>query len=245
MSGPGQGKSTATNRIVEPSFRKKKLVKRLAGVSKTKYYVWLGGHVTSLVFGTIALIFEVLWLPNRYYIHSISYRLCLLGATAAFTATLSKKFGLHFLPPFTTLIAQHNFQYLVLAVMWCFTFKSVLKVFPLYLISILQLADHKKISFVQKHSDALGSLLGFNELALVAYLLLRTLFFRSTSGYQLAIMAIFIWLRVLFDKETAQLFTYIVEKADSKVSGVKNEKVQEIWGKIKRFLEAKQSDTYI
>lgn len=237
-----EGHTGATNRMVEPDYRKRKLVKKIGGQSKTKYYVWLGGHATSLVFGTVTLIFQIFWLPNVYYINSISYRLCLLGATTAFLATMSHKFGLHYLPPFTTLLVQHNFQYLILAIIWCFTFKSILKILPLYLISLLQLSEHKKVSFIQKHSDSIGSFIGFTELLLMAYLLLRTIAFRSTSGYQFAIMSIFLWLRILFDPDTARMFAYVVDKADSKISTVKNEKVTKAWGKAKKFLHEKQSD---
>lgn len=230
-----------TNRIVSREDRKRRLVRRLVGTSKTKLYVWSLGHTLCVIFGSITMVFQVLWLPKIFYINSICYRLCLLGATTAYLATLSHKFGLHHLPPFTTLLAQHNFQYLILSVIWCFTFKSVFKIVPLYLISLLQLADHKKIAFVQKHGDVLGAIIGFTEISFIFYLLIRTLTFRSTSGYQLAIFLIFIWLRILFDSLTSHMFAYVVDKADVHVSKIKHEKVAKVWTKVKNFLEDKQS----
>lgn len=234
-----------TNRTVEKEQRKKRLVRKTVSASKTKYYIWLGGHASCVVFGTITLIFQAFWLPNVYYINSIAYRLCLLGATSAFLATLSHKFSLHYLPPFTTLLAQYNFQYLVLAVIWCFTFRSFFKIMPLYLISILQLSEDHKVAFVQKHADSIASFIGFDEIFLILYLFVRTVAFRSTSGYQMAIMTIFVWLRILFDPDTAKMFMYVVDKADARVSNIKNEKVHKAWTKIKRFLDEKQSAQFI
>lgn len=229
-----------TNDTVQPDLRKRKLVRKQNKPPKVKYYLWLGGHLLSIVFGIVTFVWQTLWLKNVYYINSISYRLALLGASMALVATMSHKFGLRFLPHFPSLLAQLNFQYLVLAVIWCFTFKSIFKILPLFLISVLQLAEHKKIAVVQKQSDFLASIIGFSELFLVVYLLLRTIFFRQTSGFQLAVVLIFLWLRILFDDDTANMFAYLVEKLDGKVSTVKNEKVLKIWKKVKAFLEEKR-----
>lgn len=83
-----------------------------------KYKVWLIGHISALIFGSISFIFQIFWLPNYYYINSISYRLSLIGSIAALTATFSHKFGLHNLPNIGTLLSHQNFQYLVLASIW-------------------------------------------------------------------------------------------------------------------------------
>lgn len=235
-----QNGNDVTNDTVKPTLRKKKLVKKQGDPSKLKYYLWLGGHVFSIVFGIVTFVWQTLWLKNVYYINSIAYRLALIGASAALLATMSHKFGLKYLPHFPSLLAQLNFQYLVLAVIWCFTFKSIFKIIPLFLISVLQLAEHKKIGAIQKQADFLASIIGFSELFLVVYLLLRTIFFRQTSGYQLAVVLIFLWLRILFDDETANMFAYLVEKLDGKVSTVKNEKVLKIWSKVKAFLDEKR-----
>lgn len=231
----------ASNETVRADLRKKKLVRKQTQTSALKYHLWLAGHALAVVFGLVAIVWQAFWLKNVYYIGSISYRLSLLGTVLALGATMSKQFGLHFLPPLTTLLAQHNFQYLVLAVTWMFTFKLVFKLIPTVLISLLQLAAHKKVSFVENQADFLGSIIAFDEVLLVGYLLLRTLLFRSTSGFQLTIMLILLWLRILFDPNTAQMFGYLVDKLDGKMSTQKNEKVLKVWGKIKLFLREKQN----
>lgn len=229
-----------TNDTVKPSFHKRKLVRKQQLLSKLSYTLWVAGHSISIIFGLITFIWQTLWLKNIYYINSISYRMALLGASTAFVATMAHKFGLRYLPQFPTLLTQLNFQFFVLSVIWCFTFKSIFKIIPLFLISLLQLAEHKKIAVVQKHSDFLATIIAFDELILVIYLLLRTIFFRLTSGYQLAVVLVFLWLRVLFDDDTASMFAYIMEKLDLKVMTVKNEKVLKAWKKTKLFLEEKR-----
>ncbi|OBA19225.1 hypothetical protein METBIDRAFT_79758 [Metschnikowia bicuspidata var. bicuspidata NRRL YB-4993] len=239
-SDPNHNNKIATNETVEPKYRKRTLVKKHSGPSNLKYLIWLAGHVLSIVFGVVTFTWQVLWLPNVFYINSISYRLSLIGSVMAFAATVSKKYGWRYLPPFSTLFAQQNFQFLAMSVIWCFTFKSVFKIIPTFMISLLQLSAHKKIDVVLKHSDFLALLISYDQLALVVYLLIRTLLFRSTSGYQMVIVVVFMWLRALFDKGTANLLGYAVNKADGKISGIKNEKVRKAWGKIKHFLAEKQ-----
>lgn len=240
-----QSYNNTTNRKTESKYRKRKLVLKHSTASALKYNVWLGGHICCVVFGVISYIYGILWLPNKWYLGSIVYRLSLYGGLAALVATLSHKFGLHYLPPFTTLLAQNNFQYLVLNSIWSVTFRSVFKQTPLFLISALQLSDHFKINAVMNHSDTLGNVIAGSELILVVYLLLRTLFFRGTAGYQLTVMLTFMWLRILFDKPTAQMFSYLVQKADTKMSQIQNPKVQKFWPKVKGFIEEKlQSHFY-
>lgn len=237
--------SEVTNETVAPELQKRKLVRKHGSPSKIKYQIWLAGHAMCIVFGLVTLVWQALWLPNRYYINSICYRMALLGASLAMISTMSHKYGLRYLPPFTTLLAQHNFQNLVLAVVWCFTFKSVLKIIPFFLISLLQLAEHKKIAPVQKQSDFLSSIIGVDNLVLAVYLLLRTLLFRQTSGFQLITMFVFLWLRILFDKQTADMFAYLMERADGKMSTVKNKKVTKAWAKAKGFVEDRRNkDTF-
>lgn len=231
-----------TNATVAPEDKKKKLVRKQLGPNPIKYKLWLAGHITTIVFGTVSLVFQLFWLRNRYYINSISYRLAFVGAVTALTATLSHKFSLRYLPPGPTLIAQQNFQYLTLAFIWIFTFKSVFKIIPYFLISILQLGAHKKIAAITNQGPFLASIIAFDELFLIFYLLLRTILFRSTSGYQLSVFLLFYWLRILFDKETGNLFRVIVQRLDGKILGVKNPKVQHIWTRVKEFLDSKQHD---
>lgn len=231
-----------TNTTVPPEVKKKKLVRKQAGSSDLKRKLWEYGHISTLVFGTISFLFQILLLPNKWYINSICYRLSMIGAIVALTATFSHKFGVKYLPPFATLIAQQNFQYLVLAIIWCFTFKSVFKIIPYFLIALLQVSAHKNIDAVLNHLSQLASFIAFDELFLIFYLLLRTLFFRNTSGYQLTAFLFFYWLRILYNKETGNLFRSIIARADGKVTGTKNEKVLHYWSKIKKFLDEKQAD---
>lgn len=235
MSEPKQ----ATNVTVEPELRKKKLVRKTLAPAKTRHMLWMAGHGASVVFGLISLVWTALWLPNRYYIYTISYTVAMVGAATALAMSLSHKYGLKYLPPMTALLAQHNFQFLVLALIWCFTFKTVFKTIPFFLVSLLQLADHFKIGAVVEHAQVVGRVVGINELILVVYLALRTLLFRRTAGYQLVTVLVFFWLRVLFDKDAAHLFAFLIQKLDGHVLGIKNEKVTTAWLKVKGFVEDK------
>lgn len=237
---PAAGK--VSNSTVEPHLRKKKLVRKNKDHSKIKYQVWLAGHCMCLVFGTVTFVWQTLWLRNAYYINSIAYRLALLGAFLALGSTTAHKYGLQYLPPLTTFLSQQNFQFLILSMVWCFTFKSVLKIIPFFLISLLQVAENKKIAVVQKQADFLAQLIVYDELLLIVYLLLRTIFFRNTSGFQLVLKLVFLWLRILFDPTTSDMFLFVVQKLDGKVSTVKNEKVQMVWKKVKLALEEKRHD---
>ncbi|CAK9437379.1 uncharacterized protein LODBEIA_P17570 [Lodderomyces beijingensis] len=229
-----------TNKMAAGDKMKKKLVRAPPNTNQMKYKVWLAGHTTSLVFGTISLIFQVFWLPNKFYINSISYRLALLGGFIALTATFSHKFGLHFLPPIATLLSHQNFQYMILAIVWCFTFKSVFKIVPFFLISLLHLGSMKKVHAVEKRQDFLASLIAYDELALILILVLRTLFFRNSSGFQLVLFLIFYWLRILYNTETGNLFGAIVDRLDGEVMKIKNPKVQHYWSKTRQFVREKQ-----
>lgn len=232
-----------TNTTVAPEHKKKKLVRKQVGSNQLKYKAWAIGHICTIVFGVITFFFQIFLLPNKWYINSICYRLSLFGSMVALTATFSHKFGIKNLPPFPTLIAQQNFQYLTLAIIWCFTFKSIFKIIPYFLISTLQLSAHKNIEAVSKHLTQLASFIAYDELFLIMYLLLRTLFFRNTSGYQLSAFLFFYWLRILYNKETGNLFRSIVTRVDGKVtSSTENEKVLHYWSKIKKFVDAKQYD---
>ncbi|ODV81266.1 uncharacterized protein CANTADRAFT_89144 [Suhomyces tanzawaensis NRRL Y-17324] len=237
-----QTATSVTNETVRPEQRKKRLIKANPGTNPLKFKAWISGHIITLVFGTLFIALK-LARYNRYYVGLISYRLSLLGSMVALTATFSHKFGLRFLPPSTTLIAQQNFQYLVLATMWLLTFRSITKFLPFYLISLLQLATYKEIKPVLSQADFLASFIAYNELFLIVYLAVRTLLFRNTSGYQLSLFLIFYWLRILYNKETGNLFRAIVARLDGKVEGVKNPKVKKAWSKAKEFLDHKQNDS--
>lgn len=241
INGEAKAAPGISNLTVKPEHRRQKLIRKLAPPSPMKYKLWLGGHICSLVFGGISFLFQIFFLPNRFYINSVSYRLAFLGAIVSLTATMSHKFGLKYLPPSSTLVAQQNFQYLVLAFVWIFTFKSNFKIIPYFLISLLQVSANKNIDVVLKQSSFLASIIAYDELFLIVYLLLRTILFRNTSGYQLGLFIIFYWLRILYNKATGNLFHAIVERLDGKVSSnVKNKKFQHAWERTKEFLDAKQ-----
>lgn len=235
-----QNAGPVTNLTVAPEHHKRKLIRKQSGPNPLKHKLWLAGHAVSVGFGLVCVLFLVLRLQNRYYLHSIAYRLLFLGLVVALGATMSHKFGLRFLPPLTALVAHQNFQYLILAVIWLFTFKSVFKLIPYLLISLLQLSAHKQLAAVLKLAPFLASIIAFDELFLIAYLALRTLLFRSTAGYQLTAFLVFYWLRILYNKETTNLFGALVQRLDGKVSGVKNEQVQHYWTKTKMFVREKQ-----
>ena len=222
------------------AYKKRKLVRRPAKANPLKYKVWLIGHISALIFGSISFIFQIFWLPNYYYINSISYRLSLIGSIAALTATFSHKFGLHNLPNIGTLLSHQNFQYLVLASIWIFTFKSVFKILPYFILALLHIGTTKNIGFITKEADFLASVIAYDELLLIAYLLVRTLFFRNASGYQLTVFLIFYWLRILYNKETTNLFNSIIDRLDGKMSSIKNPKVEHYWYKTKTFIKEKQ-----
>lgn len=234
---------TITNSTVSPEDKKKALRRKQTGPNPLKYQAWIVGHLTCLVFGSISFLFQILWLPNVYYINSICYRLSFIGAIMAMMATFSHRFGLHHLPDAPTLIAQQNFQYLVLAFVWIFTFKSIFKIIPYFLISLLQVSKHKEISAILKKSDDLAFVIAYDELVLILYLFVRTLAFRNTSGYQMVIFLFFYWLRILYNPETGDMFKAIVGRLDGKMSTVKNEKVQKAWGKVKDILDTKVHDS--
>ncbi|KAI5962528.1 uncharacterized protein KGF55_003604 [Candida pseudojiufengensis] len=223
-----------------PHKMKRKLVRKPPSSNALKYKIWLSGHLMTLIFGSITFVFQVFWLPNFYYINSICYRLALIGSMLALSATFSHKFGLHFLPPIATLLSHQNFQYLILAFIWCFTFKSNFKIIPLWLISLLHMGKLKNINAIEKESSFLASVIAYDELVLIVYLLLRTLFFRNASGYQLVLFLIFYWLRILYNKETGNLFGVIVERLDGKMMKLENPKVKHYWVKFSHFVKEKR-----
>ncbi|KAG7664546.1 uncharacterized protein J8A68_001933 [[Candida] subhashii] len=222
--------------------KKRKLIRTSRETDPLKFKIWLGGHIATIVFGSISLLFQLLWIPNKYYINSISYRLTFVGAIVALTATFSHKFGLSYLPKPATLLSQQNFQYIVLALVWVFTFKSTFKILPYYFLAILHIGNIKNISAITNESEFLASLIAYDELLLIGYLFLRTIFFRNGAGYQLLLFLVFYWVRVLYNKETRNLFAAIIQRLDYEMVKVQNEKVKHYWGKTKEFIEVKQSE---
>ncbi|RKP29445.1 hypothetical protein METBISCDRAFT_18640 [Metschnikowia bicuspidata] len=228
-----------TNVTFQPEFRKRKLVPKSAGPSGLKYGLWLGGHVGSVVFGTIYHARNLLFLPNRYHINTICYRLSLLCSILALLVTVSRRYGLSHLPRYSMMLALKNIQCILLSLVWLFTFESVFKILPTVLISLLQLAENKEVTVVLKAGDLLGTIITFDEIFLLVYLFLRTLLMFSTSGYQFLAMMMLLWLRVLIDVKTARMLAYTMDLMDGKVSKIQNKKAKKAWSKLKTFIEEK------
>lgn len=229
----------ATNRTVEAEYRKKKLVRKNQGPPKIKYALWLSGHLASIVFGVLSIVWQVLRLNNYYYINSIMYRLSIVGAIVALVTTMTRRFGLSHAPRFSMMLAQKNFQYFLFSFVWLFTFRSIFKILPTILISTLQLAENRNIPAILKLGSQIGTVIAVNEIFLVLYLLVRTIFMLKTAGYQFLMMMMLLWLRVLFDVQTARIFAYVVDLLDGKVSNVKNKKLRKAWNKLRAFIKEK------
>ncbi|RLV91029.1 putative membrane protein [Spathaspora sp. JA1] len=226
-------------------MKTRKLVRSNKTTNPLKFKVWQAGHFLTLGFGSIALLFQFFWLPNKYYINSICYRLTFIGGILAMLATFSKKFGLRYLPAPAAMLSQQNFQYLLLAAVWIVSFKSIFKIIPYYLLAILHVGNWKEISVIQENSEFISSLIAYDELLLIVYLFLRTILFRGGSGFQLVLFCIFYWLRILYNKETRRLFGAIVERLDFEMTKVKNEKVSHYWRKVKLNIQDKQEQNAI
>lgn len=226
----------------ESSGPKKKVLRRkIKGPNPLKKKIWLAGHASVLAFGLLYCLLLFLRI-NKWYIRFICYRFSLIGTVVALGAAISHKYGLRYLPPTPTLFAQQDFQYLLIALVDIFTFRSMFKLLPFVLISLLHLGDEFKVTAITSQGAFLASLIAYDELFLIVYLVLRTLFFRGSLGFQLAIYLTFYWLRILYNKDTAKMFSTLMEKLDIKVSTVKNEKVQKLWAKAKKHIDEKAHD---
>lgn len=230
-----------TNATCGGEHRRKRLIPKSKVTNPLKYKSWVIGHSLCIGFGIISLTYQLLRLPNKWWIGSIVYRLSLLGAVIALTATFSHKFGLHFLPPLSLLLSQQNFQFLVLGIIWMCTFQSVFKLSPFVAISCLQLADKYDVKVINDASPFIAAGILGSEVCLTVSLLLRTLYLNGTSGYQLLIYFFFYWLRVLFDPATR---THVKSQVDSlgKFVKGKNEKAESIITFILQKLEAQSSE---
>lgn len=230
-----------TNETVPAEQRLKKLRKKAKGPNPSKRKIWATGHFLTFIFGSISILFQFIHC-NAFYINSISYRLTLIGAIASLSTTTSRRFGLSFLPPIGSLLAYQNFQYIILALIWLVTFKSIFKIIPFYIVAFLHIGSHYDIKSILAYDKTLADVIAFDELILIVYLLLRTLFFKNSSGFQLLAFFIFYWLRILYNKETTTLFLTIIDKLDYYVKDIKNEKFQKYWGRGKYMMRERQKD---
>lgn len=200
--------------------------------------VWAGAQLATVVFGAVYMAYY-LTLRKQRLIPRILYRLVFVGVLTAYGTSLYHAFGTN-VPSGYALLAQELFQYLLWAGVCLITNNSLFKVLPFIIISVLQIGSHFHIAPVELASPQLARVVAYNELVVLGYLLLRTLCFRLTSGFQFVLYVSFYWLRVLYSPPTHALFQYLVLKADAHVAGVKNDKVQKYWGKFKVFLDAKK-----
>ncbi|CAN3372330.1 hypothetical protein DIURU_004545 [Diutina rugosa] len=230
-----------SNDTVPPKDRKVKLIRRVQTNTELAHKVWLGGWALCVVAGTISTLWWLLRFKNKWYINSLIYRLAWVGAIAALTVTMIRKFGLATMPSLTMMATQVNFNYLVLANVWLLTFRSVFKIVPYILLGVLHLAEEFNVVPILKQSSQIAQVIAFDELFLIVYLFLRTILVQQTSGFQLAIYLVFYWMRVLFNNDTKVLFSTLIKKVDWKTRNIKNKHFQKYWKSFKKFVYAKQT----
>ncbi|CAN3500095.1 hypothetical protein DICA1_B12398 [Diutina catenulata] len=228
-----------SNDTVPPPDRSVKLVRKNSQAEALAYKLWLGGWVSCIVFGTLSILMIILRY-NRWYIGSIVYRIALLGAVVSTSLTTWRRFGSN-LPPMGLLLASENFQFVINAFMWFFTFRSMFKVLPYILLGVLHIANQFNIKPILAQRAILSSLIAYDELVLMGYLLLRTLLFQHTSGYQLTVYFAFYWLRILFNNQTKAVFATLVKKVDWRVKDIKNPQFQKVWKKFKIYVSSKEA----
>ncbi|KAG7193353.1 uncharacterized protein KQ657_000770 [Scheffersomyces spartinae] len=216
--------------------KKKVLRRKIKGPNPLKKKIWLAGHASVIAFGILYCVLLFLRI-NKWYIRFICYRLSNVGSVFALGAAISHKYGLRYLPPTPTLFAQQDFQYLIIAAVNIISFRSMFKLLPFVLISLLHIGDEFKVTAITGQSTFLASLIAYDELFLIIYLVLRTLLFRSSLGFQLVVYLCFYWLRILYNNDTAKLFSTLMENMDINVSTIKNEKIQKFWAKAKKHID--------
>ncbi|CCH46504.1 putative membrane protein [Wickerhamomyces ciferrii] len=211
-----------------------------------KKYVWLGGHVSTLLFGSIYLAFYfaryILWKTNWYWTPRIAYRLSFIGVIASYSITVLTTFG-SIIPNYYTLLATENFQSLMLGFVWLLSRPSAFKLVPFFIISILQLSSQYNVSAVLKNQNSLVDIITISEVAVFVAILFDTLIFRGTSGYALVIYLGFYWLRINFSPYTQAFLLKLIRTIDEKIIAKQKPEVQEKWQKIKDFVEFRRQQT--
>lgn len=213
------------------------LRKKAAQPKPVKKYAWLAGHVVTLVFGTIYTgLYAARWFHSWWWTPLISYRLAFVGVITSYTVTVLTTFGTN-IPGYSTLLATENFQGLLLAGIWLISRNSVFKLFPYYVISLLQLGLEFNVKPVLNLETQLSHLIAFSELVVIFALLFDTLLFRGTSGFAWVIYLGFYWLRVNFSPYTQFYIFKIVDFIDEKFISKQKPDVQKKWQKVKDFME--------
>lgn len=223
---------------------RKVLVKKPKPPAPIKKYVWLAGHGSTLVFGSIYLVFYVLkWFLRTWrWTPRICYVLSLVGVFAAYSITVLTTFG-SVIPPYSTLLATENFQLMVIAMIWIFSRPSAFKLAPYLVISLLQLSSEFKIEAVLKLQNQLGEVVTMAEFVIIVVLIVDTLLFRGTSGYALALYLGFYWLRVNFSPYTQSGLLKIMNLVDDKFMKNNKSAIKPYWDKSKGFVEFRRSQT--
>lgn len=231
-----QTKGVKTRRIL----RKKQVAPK-----PIKKYVWFAGHSMTLLFGAIYLglyLAKYLFRNKWYWIPRISYRLGFIGVLMAYSVTVLTTFGA-IVPGYYTLLATENFQSLVLAGVWLVSRPSAFKIFPFYVISILQFSARFNIKPILKMQNSLVDLITLSEVVVFVVLLFDTLIFRGTSGFALVIYIGFYWLRINFSPYTQAFILKLVHAIDSKIMAKQKPEIQEKWQKVKDFVEFRREQT--
>lgn len=217
----------------------RKVVKPPKSNDKT---LWLVGHLTTIVCGTLYAMYYMQRKSQGKLIPFIAYKLALCGIWLSYSIAIKSQFNVKSLPHYSTLIATENFQYLLLSILWFFNRNSLFKILPYMIISLLHLATKFNLDAVLKFEKQLNVFLLYNELFLIFLLFIDTLLLRGTSGYGLVVYCMFMWLRIL-QNENTRFFLYAnLKKLDTLMLKIKNPKVQQGWLSIKKFLSYKQAN---
>ncbi|GMM34414.1 hypothetical protein DASC09_017390 [Saccharomycopsis crataegensis] len=212
--------TTTTSTETNPLFQKRKILQKKKPEPKnyTKL-LWTIGHVLALISGLVFIYIYFVHFKSRRGLYSmIAYRASLIGSILAYTMSIFSKFGLS-MPNFFALITTENFQYLLLCVVWVFTRSSVFKIAPYIIISFLQLS--KQFNLIGKYPKSLvkglAMMISYNELMVVAVLLVNTLMMRGTSGFALVTFLLFYWLRIVYSESTKLFFKDFAETVDARI----------------------------
>jgi hypothetical protein len=216
----------------------RKIVKPKKTITKT---LWLAGHVSTLVFGTIYAMFYLQMKSQGRIVPWICYKLALIGVSVSYALSIQSQYNIKSLPHYSTLIASENYQYFMLSIIWFFNRNSLLKLMPYMVVSLLQLANKFHLEAILKMESTLSAIVLYSEMLLIVVLFVDTLLIRGTSGYGLVIYVMFMWLRVLQNENTRFFIYDNIFKLDTLMSKIKNEKVQNVWKSMKKFLTLKQA----
>lgn len=220
----------------------KKLVKKVKQKKSYLKTIWIAGHAGTTIFGLIFTIYYILGKKNTSKIAFLAYKLSMLSVWVSYAISIQSQYNIKALTHYSSLIASDNFQYFLLSLFWFFNRSSVFKLLPYMMISILHLSTSFHLNFVLRFEKQFAAVFLYNEIFLFLLLVIDTLLVRGTSGYGLVVYACFSWLRLL-QSENSRFFLYAqLIRFDSLISKVKNEKVNDAWNSIKKFLSTKQAN---